>query len=154
LFAIPLLPVRALAADFNVSVVSSPSLAYQINGQTEPTLTLTRGRTYTFALDSTVSAHPFNIKTVGGVTGATDDFNEGVTPSNDLSSGTLTFAVPADAPASLFYQCAIHSFMTGSIQVVAATAVPALGTLTAILLAFALGGVGPIVYRRRLQSVS
>jgi lysozyme family protein len=91
---------------------------------------------------------------VGGVTGSTDDFNEGVTPSNDLTSGTLTFAVPSDAPANLFYQCAIHSFMTGSIQVVAATAVPALGTLTAILLALALGGIGLVVYRRRLRSVS
>jgi len=44
--------------------------------------------------------------------------------------------------------------MTGSIQVVAATAVPALGTLTAILLALALGGIGLVVYRRRLRSVS
>ncbi len=56
--AVMLLPVYAFAADFNVSVMSSPTLAYVINGQTEPTLTLTRGKTYTFGLDSTVSAHP------------------------------------------------------------------------------------------------
>jgi hypothetical protein len=59
LFALFGLPKNAVAADFTVG--SSGQGAYVINGQNNPTLTLTRGKTYTF--DVAVSNHPFWIKT-------------------------------------------------------------------------------------------
>lgn len=95
--------------------------AYLINGAANPTLTLARGQTYQFLVNS--AGHPFFIKTQAG-TGTGNQFSEGVT-NNGTTSGALQFTVPADAPNNLFYQCSIHSAMTGSILVVNAAAVPA-----------------------------
>ena len=99
------------AADFSV-VAAFPS--YSINGASNPGLTLLRGATYTFAVTS--SGHPFYIKSVQGNTTA-NAFNTGVT-GNGLQSGTLTFAVPTNAPGTLFYNCSIHGSMTGTITIV------------------------------------
>ena len=50
------------AADFTVT---SPGFFYAINGaQPNPTLTLVRGQTYTFAVNSS-SVHPFEIRSPG-----------------------------------------------------------------------------------------
>jgi hypothetical protein len=102
---------HAAAVDFNVS---TPSFAYTINGTIHPNLTLVRGRTYTFAISA--SGHPFWIKT-SAVTGAGSAFTNGVT-SNGITSGTLTFAVPADAPNSLSYICEYHGSMKGTLQII------------------------------------
>jgi hypothetical protein len=85
----------ALGADFNVT---SPGSFYAINGtQPNPTLTLFRGETYTFAI-TTASLHPFRINSpVGTTTG------------NNTSSGTITFRVPTNA-ANYSYSCSIHGF--------------------------------------------
>ena len=80
----------------------------------DPTLTLVRGKTYEF--DLTAEGHPFWIKTTQ-LTGSSGQYNEGVT-NNGLSSGTLTFTVPADAPSILYYVCQIHGNMTGRINIV------------------------------------
>src|SRR6185436_8716929 len=99
-----------------------------------PTLSLTRGSTYTFQVNS--PGHPFFIKTAQ-VTGTGSAYNTGVT-NNGVASGTITFQVAADAPGTLFYQCSIHSPMTGTILI--ADAVPATGSFaTALLAALALG---------------
>jgi hypothetical protein len=84
----------AAAADFVVA--SSGQGAYVINGQPNPTLSLTRGRTYTFDVTASASGHPFWIKTVPE-TGTDDSFDSGVT-NNGVSPGLLTFAVPNSAP--------------------------------------------------------
>ena len=83
-------------------------------GDTNAPLTLCRGFTYTFALN--VTGHPFYIKTAAG-TGTANAYATGVT-TNGATSGDLTFAVPAGAPDALFYQCALHAPMTGTITVV------------------------------------
>ena len=71
------------AADFNVT---SPSV-FAINGTGgDPTITLVRGRTYTFAV-STASNHPFRIATSAS-NGAPAP--AGVTGANGASSGTIT----------------------------------------------------------------
>ena len=81
------------AADFTVT---SPGLFYAINGnQPNPTLTLVRGQTYTFAVDSS-SVHPFEILSPGGL-------------NNNISQGTITHTVPAVA-SNYTYICSIHGF--------------------------------------------
>src|SRR5258708_37455244 len=85
--AAPFVPATALAADFTVSGTFP---TYTINGQGNPTLTLTRGQTYTF--DVNASGHPFFIKTAQ-VTGSGSTFDTGVT-NNGVTVGTLTFTVP------------------------------------------------------------
>ena len=98
-----------MAADYNVG--NNFSSDYVINDVNDPTLTLVRGRTYTFAINT--PNHPFYIKT-NAVTGSSASYNNGVT-GNGIGSGTLTFAVPASAPNSLVYICSLHSAMQGTL---------------------------------------
>lgn len=92
------LAVQAPAgADFTVT---SPGFFYMISGLSgqNPVLTLTRGRTYTFQINAS-SIHPFEILNAppGSVT------------NNNISNGTITFAVPMTAQ-NYAYQCSIHGF--------------------------------------------
>jgi hypothetical protein len=109
-FAFAALSFSASAADFTVSNTSSIQFNYTINGKTSPTLTLTRGVTYTFAVSS-VSVHPFEIATFAGAR-----YNNGVV-NNNISSGTITFTVPQDAPNTLKYICSVHGF-GGTINII------------------------------------
>lgn len=104
----------AAAQTTTFTVSNSGMTAYVINGSPNPVLTLTRGTTYTFTLNS--PGHPFFIKTAQ-VTGTGSTFDTGVT-NNGATAGTLTFAVPATAPATLFYQCSLHTPMTNRIAIV------------------------------------
>jgi hypothetical protein len=98
------------AADFSVT---SPGSFYSFNGSGQnPTITLIRGRTYTFAL-STAGSHPFRIATSAS-NGAPAP--AGVTGNNNSSSGTITFAVPINAPNCSYY-CTVH-FFGGTIQMI------------------------------------
>ncbi len=96
---------------FKVVVKDAP--AYFINDQQNPELTLKRGITYTFELKTT--GHPFWIKTQNS-TGKANAYEAGVT-GNGTERGTLTFAVPADAPALLYYNCEVHGMMNGAIHI-------------------------------------
>jgi hypothetical protein len=96
-----------LGADFTVS--NSGFTDYVINGANDPNLTLVRGRTYTFAVSAT--GHPFWIKN-SRVTGTGSTYGSGVT-GNGRENGTVTFAVPTNAPGSLFYICQFHAAMSG-----------------------------------------
>src|SRR5689334_16037267 len=70
---------RIWAADFAVAYTGSS--AYSFNGAgSNPTLTLIRGQTYTFAVSSPGS-HPFRIVNPPA----------GTTTGNNTSSGTITF---------------------------------------------------------------
>ena len=77
----------------------------------DPTISLQRGLTYQFNI--TAVGHPFRIATsVGG-----PQYNVGVS-ANDVSSGTIIFRVPMDAPTTLFYNCTIHpGTMFGTINI-------------------------------------
>jgi hypothetical protein len=80
-------------ADFSVT---SPGFFYAINGnQPNPTLTLVRGQTYTFAVNAD-SNHPFLINSPG-------------VQSNNISQGTITYTVPTVA-SNYTYICSIHGF--------------------------------------------
>ena len=81
-----------------------------------PPLTIYTGRTYTFDV-ATTAAHPFWIKTAPG-TGAANAYNSGLSANGVTTSTTVTFDVPADAPATLHYNCGNHAEMTGTITVI------------------------------------
>src|SRR3954464_865408 len=77
LIAVCLFSVASSAADFSVS---SPGFFYSINGnQPNPTLTLVRGQTYTFSINSS-SVHPFEILSPG-------------VQNNNISQGIITYTV-------------------------------------------------------------
>ena len=95
-------------------VITSGSPVYSINGKENPELTLKRGVTYSFELKTT--GHPFWIKTKNS-TGKTNAYEAGVT-GNGTERGTLSFAVPADAPALLHYNCEVHDMMNGAIHII------------------------------------
>lgn len=80
--------------------VNSPGFFFTISGLSgqNPALTLTRGRTYRFQVD-TDDIHPFEI------TGAP----AGSVTNNNISAGILTFTVPA-AAQNYRYICSIHGF--------------------------------------------
>jgi len=99
------------ANTFNVT--ANGSSAYIINGQSNPTLSINEGETYTFNINA--SGHPFWIKTVNS-TGTGNAYNDGVT-NNGTANGTITFVVPYNAPSTLYYNCQYHSSMAGTINV-------------------------------------
>jgi plastocyanin len=96
------------------TVTNNGSGNYVINGESNPTLTLAAGKTYTFNVNAT--GHPFWIKTTNS-TGSVNAYNIGVT-NNGTASGSITFTVPYPAPSSLYYNCQFHASMAGGIDVV------------------------------------
>ena len=90
------------AADFTV-LTPDGQFSFQINGASgNPTLTLQRGSTYTFAVN-TSSFHPFVIGT--SVFGATP----GGVSGNNTFLGTVTYVVPTNAVNCVYY-CDFHGF--------------------------------------------
>ena len=107
------------AETVNYDVTNSGASAYTFNGggftnASNPDLTLERGKTYTFTVDA--PGHPFYINTVN-TTGSNDAYTSGVT-NNGVSSATITFTVPTDAPDTLYYNCEFHSAMNGTINII------------------------------------
>ena len=78
----------------------------------DPTLYLTRGKTYKFT--NIPGSHPLEIRLSNGGTA----YSDGVT--NNGGSGTVEFTVPMNAPTSLVYQCTVHGGMVGDIVINAA----------------------------------
>ena len=110
--ALALSPVasQTRGADFTVT---APGFFYVFNNGTDinPTLTVVRGETYTFAIN-TGTFHPFRINSTGAL-------------NNPTSLGTITWTVPL-AASNYTYQCAIHGF-GGSIITVPPPTVRILG---------------------------
>lgn len=94
----------------NYSVTNNGSGNYVIADAANPTLTLIKGVTYTFAVNA--PGHPFLIKTAQ-VTGTDSNYSSGVT-NNGAEVGTITFTVPFDAPDILYYNCQFHRSMQGT----------------------------------------
>jgi hypothetical protein len=90
------------AADFSVT---TPGFFFNLNGSSpNPTITLVRGQTYTFAVTN-ASFHPFKILNSTGVV------------NNNISTGIITYTVPL-AVANYTYECSIHHF-SGTILTIA-----------------------------------
>jgi hypothetical protein len=133
---------------FNVTAFGATAYRFAELGTTNnPTLSLLRGTTYTFNVNA--AGHPFFIAT-SGMNAAATPFTTGVT-GNNVQTGVLTFAVPASAPATLFYQCGVHNAMSGTIQITSppAASVPAVGFTSAALLGGALLLLALVLIRRR-----
>lgn len=132
------------------AVTNNGFAAYVVGGVDNPTLTLTRGQTYTF--DVNADGHPFWITTARGA-GDTESnaYEPGVT-GNGPSVGTITFVVPATAPATLYYQCAYHTPMGGTLLIVNPPSVPSLGRSAVIALAGLLALAAVIHLRRRVRA--
>ena len=117
------IPTVGTGATTEIDVLNFQRQAYRF-GTTgninNPTLTLYRGNTYKFVVDS--AGHPFNIMTEPFKTGVDVDgstsviYNNGVT-NNAVEKGTLTFTVPTDAPDVLYYQCSSHAAMHGILRI-------------------------------------
>ena len=101
-----------LGGTHSVTSPGAPSF-YTVDGSSNPPLTLQRLKTYVFNLN--VPGHPFYIMSIQG-TNPGNAWTEGVT-GNGNTSGSLTFTVPPDAPNTLYYDCAIHPGMTGTITI-------------------------------------
>ena len=85
-----------------------------------------RGQTYTFQVNAV--GHPFHVTTAPGL--PVQDFVDPGLTGNGTASGTIVFTVPTgSSPAQLFFQCGVHTAMSGTINLVAAAPVPATGAL-------------------------
>lgn len=130
LLAVLLAVPAALSQPFQVTVVAkSASHPYQgqgngntfaIGGEQAAELTLVRGQTYAFQMVGTPNSHPFYISTSSSGGGA-GLWSTGVTGTGATGTATLTFTVPASAPALLWYQCQNHEFMGWKLTIVSAT---------------------------------
>jgi hypothetical protein len=99
-------------------VSAGGSASWTINGQSNPALTLQRGNTYIFHLNNVSAIHPFNINTINAP-GPNFRYENGVTNNGATGTIDITFVVPADAPATLHYNCENHVGMNGPITIVA-----------------------------------
>ena len=96
------------------TVTNSGSGAFVIDDNINPSLYLTRGDTYTFNIIA--PGHPVWIQHDTPYN-SSSIYSFGIT-NNGISNGTLTFAVPTDAPDTLYYVCQFHSSMQGTISIV------------------------------------
>ena len=109
-----------IALDHVFTIGSSGSSAYTFQGEglngtvNNPTLYLTRGKTYRFENGS--GAHPFRIQSTTGTSGTA--YNTGVTNNNTV--GTVIMEVQHDAPDVLYYQCTSHAAMNGILYITGA----------------------------------
>ena len=95
-------------ADFMVT--SNGSQQWLVNGTVNPTLTLTRGTTYTFDLTAFGDEHPFLINA-----NANNPF--GTLYAGPSSGTTISFTPTAEMPATLYYYCEVHyGSMKGTIN--------------------------------------
>jgi hypothetical protein len=92
------------------NVTSNGTSSFLFNEFDNPTLSLVRGFTYRFAVTST--GDPLWIKTDQSDGSANAYAN---VLNNGTDSGLITFAVPIDAPATLYYKSQNHPLMTGTI---------------------------------------
>ena len=105
----PALYFRFTAAGSTNYTVQGPGLPGP--GSADPTLVLYRGFTYVFN-NLSGGAHPLRIQETAGT--GQSAYTTGVTGSE---SGAQTFTVPMDAPNTLYYQCTIHSNMSGTLDI-------------------------------------
>jgi hypothetical protein len=73
-------------------------------------------RGFTYEFDVNASGHPFWIQTVPTPYSSGNVYNNGVT-NNGAAVGKIIFAVPYDAPNTLYYVCQFHGSMAGTINI-------------------------------------
>ena len=114
--------LHTIALDHVFTIGASGSNHYTFQGEglngtvNDPTLYLTRGKTYRFENGS--GGHPIRIQSTSGASGTA--YNTGVT--NNAGSGTVIVEVQHDAPDVLYYQCTSHANMNGVLYITGALA--------------------------------
>ena len=112
---------EALDHVFTIGASGTDHYTFQgegLNGTVnDPTLYLTRGKTYRF--ENGTGAHAIRIQSADNGTSGTL-YNTGVTNNN--TTGTVIVEVQHDAPDVLYYQCASHANMKGTIYITGALA--------------------------------
>lgn len=89
-------------------------VGYVINGIPGGTLNLERGKTYTFQINA--PGHPFYFTTSPkGGQGMPGSLMNNQKP---VAEGTLTFMVRSSLPSSFYYQCAVHDYMGGQVNII------------------------------------
>jgi plastocyanin len=91
----------AVAVGISAWAIDNPA-DYGSNNNQNPTLTLQKGFTYRFTINA--PGHPFMISTAP----SSGSYNIGVS-NNGEDVGIITFTVPMDAPATLYYYCTAHN---------------------------------------------
>ena len=128
--------LHADALDHTYTLGASGTDHYTFTGEgltgavNDPTLYLTRGKTYRFVNGNSSGAHPFRIQSVAGAGGT--EYNTGVTNNAGGGGSTIIFEVPHNAPDVLYYICTSHATMNGIFYVTGALAD---GTVTTAKLA-------------------
>jgi len=103
-------------------VVSGEGYAWYANGISNPTLQLSKGKTYT--IQNTNASYPFYIQSVFGKFDANSLYTTGVMNNGAFytefttDTGTLVFSVPLNAPDKLYYGTPAELRMTGIIELV------------------------------------
>ena len=117
-----------IALDHVYTIGASGTDHYTFQGEglngtvNDPTLYLTRGKTYRFENGS--GGHPLRIQSTAGASGTA--YNTGVT--NNAGSGTVIVEVQHDAPDVLYYQCTSHANMGGTLYITGAVAPGSIST--------------------------
>lgn len=104
---------NVISVTTDYTVTNSGASAYLVDGSTNPTLTLIKGITYNFNVNS--PGHPFWIKDlpIGGVTNGVNGVS-----NNGTDTGYVSFTVPYTLSTStLYYICQYHNPMNGRIHV-------------------------------------
>lgn len=107
--------------DYPYADQNNVGVAYAIDGEVGKVITLERGQTYAFELQSSVESgpnsmsHPFYVGDTAEGQGG-DEFSDGVENAN-ATTGTVTFTPPTSAPDSLYYQCGAHVYMGGKMMI-------------------------------------
>ena len=117
------LTVEQTNGSYSYDDQNNVGVAYAIDGTVGKVLTLERGKTYEFVLESSVASgpngasHPFYVaKTAQGA--GNDTFLD--SPAMK-TSGTVTFSPPSRSPDSLFYECGAHQYMGGKMKITGTT---------------------------------
>ena len=109
----------ALDRTYTLGAVGSDHYTFTGEGLTgavnDPTLYLTRGKTYRFVNGNSSGAHPFRIQSTTGTSGT--EYNTGVTNNAGGGGSTIIFEVPHAAPDVLYYQCTAHANMNGILYI-------------------------------------
>lgn len=101
----------AAQEDTTFNVTNEATSAYNIDGQSNPDLNLTPGTTYTFEIDAT--GHPFYLRYGNGTVYKNVTVTNPYNGENKTENGTLTVTIPEGFGENLYYQCNVHSDMTG-----------------------------------------
>ena len=102
--------------DTQTFVVTANQGKFYIDGQSQATLDLVKGKTYVFDLSQVSTAHPFRLSTSeNGPTAYTNGVT--VTGVQGTAGAKLTFVVPDGAPSTLYYFCTNHLGMGSSMAV-------------------------------------